>query len=146
VIGIVTIVHYVIPSPQQQSTAEISVADVERNVTFGYYLARAGSPSSSLSRADLNRRGVLVVLHYAIAGYRGKQLPLRWTLFDASGATADGGQAIVRPGTNADGFDGYVWVRPRGPRRYYVVATLVQPNGRITLASKRTSDFAGLPS
>ena len=144
IIGVITIVHFVLPKSQQQSTAQISVGDIERNVTFAYYLTRAGSPSGSLSRAMLNRRGVLVVLHYTIQGYKGKSLPLRWTMFDEGGTESDGGTAIVKPGTNADGFDGYVWVHPHGPARYYVVATLVQPNGQITLASKRTPDFAGL--
>ena len=150
--GLISLLVFFRPGCQPQpapdvSTGQISKAVVERGVTFGYYLDRASAPAGTLSRAQLRQRGVLVVFHYTVQGFKGKGLPLRSQLHDSIGDRIGPPQAsVVKPGTNSDSFDAYVWVQPRGlKRRYFVVATLLQPNGRVAVDSFRTSDFRGLP-
>jgi hypothetical protein len=131
--------------PANVSSAEITGADLERGVTFGYYLERASSPRGTLSRTLLRSRGVLVVLHYSVQGHRKKRLPLRWRVFDTDGEVVRSGNDVVRPGTDADSFEGYVWVADTNPaKRYYVVATLLQPDGSLALDSFKTEEFAGV--
>jgi hypothetical protein len=132
-------------APANVSSAEIGDADIEPGVTFRHYLVRASSPAGTLSREQLRKRGVLVVLHYSIQGYRGKGLSLRWNLFEADGEPVADGRLVVKPKTDADAFDGYVWVTPRDPQRsYYVVATLLQPDGQLALDSFKTDEFVGV--
>lgn len=152
IVGILTLLFIARPGCQPQpppeiSSVEIGDADIAHGVTFRYYLERANSPFGTLSREQLERRGVLVILHYVVEGYKGKALPLRWQLFDSDGAKVDAGDAVIKPGRQKDGIDHPVWVTPADPgRKYHVVATVFEPDGRISLDSFRTDEFGGLAS
>jgi hypothetical protein len=150
--GILTLVFMVRPGWQQSAPpdvgkAEISETAVVRPYTFGRYLQRLSLSPGTMSKQQLQRLGALVEFHYEITGFRGKELPLRWELNDvATNELVSEDQAVsIKPATNAEGRDWFVWVpAPRTDRTYYVTVTIYQPKGMVPLRDFRSPDFPGL--
>lgn len=133
------------PKPPPAHTAvHLSRVSFDRGVSFAQYLARADQPVGGLDRKILRRRGELLTVHFTIIGYEGKRLPLRWHLLDLE----DGGQvgtqrAITITGTaEQDEGDWPVWVpSPRRPGRYAIDVELLNPPGKVPLATVRSPTF-----
>jgi hypothetical protein len=134
-------------TPQDVGKATIGEVRVVQPVTFRRYLQRLELPPGTLSREQLRRRGVLIEFHYEINGFRGKKLPLRWELNDATTNNLIGqDQAVtITPSTNAEGRKWFVWVpAPKTRRRYYVTVTIYQPDGTVPLQDFDSPKFRGL--
>jgi hypothetical protein len=89
-----------------------------------------------------------VEFDYAIAGYEGKRLPLRWQLVDARTAdqVAQSEDIAIKAQAMADRGTWFVWVPlPRGrARRFFVQIQLYKPAGTVPLSRVRTARFAGI--
>ena len=70
-------------APPAARSATLSNVTLDRSVAFGQYLDRIKLTRAPYTPATLSRRGAYVEFDYAIAGYKGKRLPLRWQLVDA---------------------------------------------------------------
>ena len=116
--------------PPDTGTVAVSDIRVRQPVTFGRYLRRLKLPAGTLSREQLDRRGVLIEFQAQIDGFKGKQLPLRWELNDAATNDAvDEDQAVtIVPSTNKEGRTWFVWApAPETTGKYYVTVTIYQP-------------------
>src|SRR5207248_4718441 len=115
--GLVSLVFVFKPGCQPQSgpdnaSATISDVSVERGITFGQYLQRMDYPAGTLSKTYLDRRGALVQFHFKISGFKGKTLPLETQLINDDTHNLVGGTQkgiSIKPGTNADEDDWFVW-------------------------------------
>lgn len=135
------------PTHNDIGTAEISSINVQQPVTFRRFLQEVEKPTGSISRQYLDRPGLLVSFHYQLDGFRGKKIPLRWELNDATtNDLVDQDQAVsIQPSTNSEGRDWYVWVpRPDKRRHYYITVTLYQPEkALVPLKHFDTKPFTG---
>ena len=126
-------------------TAAITDVKAQQPVTFRRYLQETETPVGSMSRAFLNRPGVLVSFHYQLEGFGGRTIPLRWELNDAKTyRLVDQDQAVsIIPSTNSEGRDWYVWVpQPKSDGRYFITVTLYQPEKqRVPLKHFDTTPF-----
>jgi hypothetical protein len=133
--------------PPAVRSAKLSNLAVDRNITFGQYLDRIEQSRRPYGRAELAERGVLVQFDFAIQGYKGKRLPLRWQLIDArSGEQLDQSRdLLITPLASSDSGSWPVWVKtPRGrSRRLYVQLQLYNDRGSVPLSRLRTETFSG---
>jgi hypothetical protein len=149
--GVVTLVFLFFPGLKpvhvDQGTADISAINVQQPVTFRRFLQEMEEGTGSMSRQFLNRPGLLVSFHYQLDGFKGRNIPLRWELNDAAtNDLVDQDQGVtIKPSTNSEGRDWYVWVpRPDKRRRYYITVTLYQPEkGLVPLKHFDTKPFKG---
>lgn len=135
-------------SPSRQS-ASLSRLTVERDTSFGEYLARIDQPTSSYSRYQLARRGALLNFRVAITGFKGKHLKLKWELFDdATGAQVRESKAIVITPTNRTNVANWqFWIPlPKHRRPYFAVVELLEKKEHynLKLDSRETPRFPGL--
>jgi hypothetical protein len=127
------------PAPDV-GTLKITDSSIMQPVTFRRYLERVRLPAGDLTKAFLDRRGLLIEFDYQAAGFRGKRLPIQWELVDAktnervivddpAGDDAGGNDAVgITPSTNNEAAKWFVWVpRPEAGRAYYVTVTIYQP-------------------
>jgi hypothetical protein len=80
--------------PTTENRVSINSLAIEPDVTLGQYMAHPtvvrGTPRTELANVvdynpdRLNRVGTVVHLQFEVGGYGGKQLSVRWTLFDAT--------------------------------------------------------------
>ena len=126
-------------------TAAITDVTTQQPVTFRRYLQETETREGSMSRAFLNRPGVLVSFHYQLEGFGGRTIPLRWELNNAKTYDlVDQDQALsIVPSTNSEGRDWYVWVpQPKSHGRYFITVTLYQPEKqRVPLKHFDTKPF-----
>jgi hypothetical protein len=134
------------PPPAARS-ATLSNVTLDRSVAFGQYLDRIKLTRAPYTPATLSRRGAYVEFDYAIAGYKGKRLPLRWQLVDASTADqlAQSEDLGIKAQATTDRGTWFVWVPlPHGhARRFFVQIQLYKQDGRVPLSRVRTARFAG---
>jgi hypothetical protein len=121
-------------APANASKATIGETRVFQPVTFRRYLQRQQLPiAPGLTRAYLDRRGVMVSFHYEITGLRHKKLPLRWELSNAATndlVAAENSAYTLLPSNDDDAGDWSVWVpSPKQGANYYVTVTIYQPQG-----------------
>jgi hypothetical protein len=64
------------PTPSEDPSAELELADVNGRATLREYLNSEGIPAGTLSPEALKRLGVLATIHYSSTGLGGKELPL----------------------------------------------------------------------
>jgi hypothetical protein len=117
-------------SPQDRGMVEISDTRVRTPVTFKRYLQRLKLPPGTLSNEMLRRKGVMIEFHAHIVGLRGKELPIRWELNNASNeALVAEDQAVsIEPSTNDEGRNWFVWAPlPKSRGTYYITVTIYQP-------------------
>ncbi len=138
VTGVATLLFLLFPGLKpvhvDVGTAAITDVKVRQPLTFRRYLQEIEKPQGSMSRAFLDRPGVLVSFHYQLDGFGGRQIPLRWELNNAkTNDLVDQDQAVsIIPSTNSEGRDWYVWVpHPKPQGRYYITVTLYQPEKQL---------------
>lgn len=135
--------------PPDVGTLKIVDSSVRQPVTFGRYLERVRLPPMDMTKAFLQRRGLLIEFDYEAEGFRGKRLPIQWELVDAK--TNDrvvGDDAVaITPSTNHEAAKWFVWLSaPSAGRRYYVTVTIYQPRKgdvEVPLADFDTAEFDG---
>jgi hypothetical protein len=121
-------------APPNASKATIGDTRVFQPVTFRRYLQRQQLPiGPDLTRAYLDRPGVMVSFHYEITGLRHKKLALRWELSNAITndlVAAENSAYTLVPSNDDDAGDWSVWVpAPKPGANYYVTVTIYQPQG-----------------
>jgi hypothetical protein len=138
VTGVVTLLFLFFPGLKpvhvDVGTAAITDVEVRQPVTFRRYLQEIEKPQGSMSRAFLERPGVLVSFHYQLDGFGGREIPLRSELNNAkTNDLVDQDKAVsIIPSTNSEGRDWYVWVaQPKRQGRYYITVTLYQPEKQL---------------
>jgi hypothetical protein len=149
VTGVVTLLFLFFPGLKpvhvDVGTAAITDVEVRKPVTFHRYLQEEELTKGTMSSAYLNRQGVLVSFHYQLDGFGGREIPLRWELNNAktNDLVAQDQARSIKPSTNSDGRDGYVWVpQPKRRGRYYITVTLYQPEKqRVPLKHFDTKPF-----
>ena len=106
-------------------------------------------PPMDMTKAFLQRRGLLIEFDYEAEGFRGKRLPIQWELVDAkTNDRVAGDDAVgIKPSTNHEAAKWFVWVpAPKAGRRYYVTVTIYQPRKGevdVPLADFDTAEFSG---
>lgn len=116
--------------------------------SFADYLDQAGIGHAGRSERELATQGFIVDYDVTTTGYRGKQLPLRWSLVDAktnrhvSDPSLTNQQALtITPDACTYHVGHPIWVRPpAGARRYYVQLYLYDDRN-VQLDSARSSSF-----
>jgi hypothetical protein len=115
--------------------------------TYADYLGQARIDSAGRSAAVLTTRGFIVDYEVATSGFRGKTLPLRWSLIDAkTGITVDDPSLknqlalTITPDRCTYHVGHPMWVRPHSAGRYYIELFLYDP-GEIQLDSARSATF-----
>jgi hypothetical protein len=135
--------------PPDVGTLKIVDSSVRQPVTFGRYLERLRLPPLDMTKAFLQRRGLLIEFDYQAEGFRGKRLPIQWELVNAKTNDRVGGDdaVAITPSTNQDAAKWFVWVpAPEAGRRYYVTVTIYHPRKDdvdVPLADFDTTEFAG---
>lgn len=136
-------------APADTGTMKVTSFRVRKPVTFGRYYRLLGLSTGTLTKTYLARQGVLVIFGFELTGFRGKTLPIRWELVDASTNDAvQSDRAVgIEPSTNNDARTWYVWAPwPRTKRSYYVTVTVLQPRkGKVDvpLTEFDTKTFRG---
>jgi hypothetical protein len=138
VTGVVTLLFLFFPGlkPVHVDVGTAAITDVQARqpVTFRRYLQETESEEGSMSRAFLNQPGVLVSFHYQLDGFGGQKIPLRWELNNAktNDLVAQDQAISIKPTTNSEGRDWYVWVpQPKRRGQYYITVTLYQPEKQL---------------
>jgi hypothetical protein len=115
--------------------------------TYADYLGQARIDSAGRSAAVLATPGFIVDYEVTTSGYRGKPLPLRWSLVDAkTGITVDDPSLknqlalTITPDRCTYHVGHPIWVRPHATKRYYLELFLYDP-GEIQLDSARSPSF-----
>jgi hypothetical protein len=115
-------------------TAAITDITVQQPVTFRRFLQEMELGPGTMSRKWLDRPGELVSFHYQLDGFKGRKIPLRWELNNAAtnDLVAQDQGVTIKPSTNSEGRDWYVWVpQPPVRRSYYITVTLYQPEKQL---------------
>jgi len=133
--------------PPASRGAKLENLSVDRDITFGQYLERIEQSRRPYGPAQLAERGAFVEFSFAIEGYKGERLPLRWQLIDArTGEQLDHSRdLLIRPLANRDSAGWSVFVRtpPGRTRRMYVQLQLYNDTGDVPLTRVRTEVFRG---
>ena len=133
--------------PPDVGTLKILESSVRQPVTFGRYLERVRLPAGDLTKAYLQRRGLLIEFDYEASGFRGKRLPIQWELVDAktNDRVAGDDAVAIEPSRNQEAAKWFVWVaQPKPGKRYYVTVTIYQPRKGevdVPLADFDTAEF-----
>ena len=135
-------------APSAQA-ATLSRPVVDRDATFRQFLARMDQPTRGYTKAQLARRGALLEFRVKITGFKGKDLRLKWELFDkASGRQVNESKAIEITPTNATNAAQWsFWIPlPRRHGPFYAVLDLLEQKRfhSLQLATTRTDPFPGL--
>jgi hypothetical protein len=134
--------------PPTARSATLSNVTLDRSVGFGQYLDRIKLSRAPYTPAVLSRRGAYVEFDFAIEGYKGRRLPLRWQLVDAQTAEqlAQSEDLGIKAQVTADRGTWFAWVPiPHGrKRRFFVQIQLYKHDGRVPLSRVRTARFPGI--
>jgi hypothetical protein len=128
-------------------SATLSNVRLSVDVPFRQYLARIDQPTDSFTRAQLERRGALVQFRVSITGYKGRELILKWELFDAaSGDQIDESKATaIRPTSETSEANWPFWIPlPAREGPFFAVVELLeqQEHTTIPLDTHQTDNFA----
>lgn len=114
---------------------------------YADYLGQAQIDPAGRSAALLETPGFIVDYEVSASGFRGKALPLRWSLVDAKTQTAVDDPSLknqlaltITPDRCTYHVGHPIWVRPHSATRYYVELFLYDP-GEIQLDSARSPSF-----
>jgi hypothetical protein len=151
--AVLALVFVLVPSLQPKSSeppaekrGDIGVLKVERPVTYQAYLQRTGLPGGDYGRSYLRREGVLVNFDVSITGYKSKDLPLRWSLYDAASGTqvSESKGTTLRAQADTDRATWHVWAPlPQRGGTFYLLIQLFDPAGVVPLDQAQTEPFAG---
>jgi hypothetical protein len=128
--------------PPAQS-ANLSELRVKPDASFAQYLARIDQPIAGYDQAQLRRRGALLDFRVRIEGFKGRELLLKWELFDdASGNQVDESKDVqITPTNQTNEATWQFWVPiPRKNRTYVAVVELLEQKRthQLKLASLET--------
>jgi hypothetical protein len=133
--------------PPPVKSAQLAKLTVDRKVTFGQYLDRFDLPKDAFSANQLARQGVFLQFRIETTGFKGKELPLKWELFDAKSGNQVGESksTFVEPGANTDSLSWHAWVPLPGRKGpFFVLVQLLNEKGIIPLDRLQTRPFPGL--
>ena len=112
---------------------------------FADYLDQAGIGRDGRTETELEKRGFIVTYDVAATGYRGKDMPLRWSLVDArtnslvrDPSLTNQGALTITPDACTYHVGHPIWVQPPAGGHYYVRLYLYD-NGKVELASARSA-------
>ncbi len=131
------------PPPTRRAT--VTELTVDPAVSFRQYLQREEQPADGYDARELARPGILIRYGFAITGYRGRKLPVRWELYGvASGELVAQDKAILlRAQANEDSGSWTNWIEaPRRRGRYYVQVRIYDEAGKVPLHVKSSEPFA----
>ena len=131
-------------------SAKLSELSVNAAATFGQYLARIDQPRTGYTAADLRRRGALLDFRVRIDGFKGRNLLLKWELFDEqSGDEIDESTAIqIKPTNQTNESTWQFWVPiPHDGGPYEAIVELIEKkeNHLLKLATLRTEELRAIP-
>jgi hypothetical protein len=149
--AVLGVVFVLVPSlkpdaPPLERRGDIGVLKVDRPVTYAQYLQRTGLPGGDYGASYLRRQGVFVQFDVSIVGYKDKQLPLRWSLYDAeSGAeVSEAKGTTLRAEAATDRATWHIWAPlPAGRGRFFLLIQLFDPKGVVPLDRAQTESFPG---
>jgi hypothetical protein len=132
--------------PPTLKRASIGVLDVEQRVTYQQYLERTGLAGGDYDDSFLARPGVFVEFDLSIEGYQGVDLPLRWSLHDATGGgqVSESKSTTLRADAPSDRATWHVWA-PLPTRRgsFFLRIQLFDADGVVPLDRAQTEAFPG---
>jgi hypothetical protein len=133
--------------PPPEKSAQLAKLTVDRKVTFGQYLDRFDLPKDAFSAKQLARQGAFLQFRIETKGFKDKELPLKWELFDAKSGdqVGESKSTFVEPGANTDSLSWHAWVplpRRKGP--FFVLVQLLNDKGVVPLDRLQTKPFPGL--
>jgi hypothetical protein len=132
-------------APPAEKSATLDQLAADEVITRRQYFDRAQLPSTGFQPKQLARRGLYVTFDLAIDGYKGKKLPLRWELVNATtgNQTADSESTLFKPLADSDKASWQEWIPlPSGRHRYVVYVRLYDPTARVPLASQRSAPIS----
>ena len=132
-----------------ERSATVSDVRLTPNVPFRFYLARSDQSPAPFTAAQLARRGAYVEFGVSTTGYKGREVLLKWELFDKeSGEQVNESRATsVRPtnATTAATWRFFIPLPERAGPLYAIVALLERKeHSTVELDSEPTPEFAGL--
>jgi hypothetical protein len=133
------------PPPAAKSAALTKIA-LERDVSYSQYLQRVNLPPGDTDEARLARRGVFVQFNVEIVGYKGKELPLRWSLYDAqTGEQVRASESVtLEAEATSDSASWHFWSPlPRGRGPFYFLLQLFDEGGVVPIDRAQTDLFRG---
>jgi hypothetical protein len=92
ILAVLALYSWFFPRDEEQAnvSGELAVLRRDPNVRLGPYLRAENRPVEGISAAGLREVGNVFTLRLVLTGVQGRNLPLRWTIFDADSATALG--------------------------------------------------------
>jgi hypothetical protein len=154
VIGVVAtllgVIFTVLPSlkpeePAAVKGAKLDALSADEIITRRQYFQRAQLPITGLTANELKTRGVFVTFRLTIEGFKGKKLPLRWELINATTGDEVGQAAstIFKPLASRDSASWQEWIPlPVNARKYVIFVRLYDPSGTVPLAAERSEPIA----
>ena len=115
--------------------------------SYADYLGQARIDSAGRTAAQLATRGFILNYDVTASGFRGKTLPLRWSLVSAKTGNTVADPSLknqlaltITPDRCTYHVGHPIWVRPHGAQRYYVELFLYDPS-EIQLDSAQSPSF-----
>jgi hypothetical protein len=149
--AVLGVVFVLLPSlkpepPPAEKRADIGVLKVERPITYAQYLQRTGLPGGDYGTSYLRRQGLFVQFDVSIVGYKGKRLPLRWSLYEADSGdeVSEAKGTTLRADAATDRATWHIWAPlPRRRGRFFLLIQLFDPKGVVPLDRAQTEPFSG---
>jgi hypothetical protein len=120
------------PCKGQERRGVLSKVVVDRSVTYGGYLRLVGGSTSGVEPQRLRTRGKLIGVNIDAEGYKGKGLPIHWTVLTEPGEPVADPELVdrlaltVTPEDCSDSGRRRVWAQdPSDPGLYKVELTLL---------------------
>lgn len=146
-LGVVFVLFPALQPEPPAATKGAELSDPAREeLSWGQYLDRKDLDRAPYDAPALRRRGIFVEFDFAIEGYKGKSLPLRWQLIDArqGDQLAKSRDEFIVPEASTDKGSWAVWVPVprRRAQELYVQLQLYEDRGEVPIGRLRTPPFA----
>jgi hypothetical protein len=131
--------------PPAVKGATLEALSADEIITRRQYFQRAQLPITGLTADELETKGIFVTFRLSIEGFKGKKLPLRWELINATTGDEVGEAAstIFKPLASRDSASWQEWIPlPVTPRTYVIYVRLYDPSGTVPLAAERSAPIA----
>jgi hypothetical protein len=138
-------------APERESSEQsgtLSELTLDPSAPFGQYLARVDQEPSSYTDRQLARRGALLEFSVAIVGFKGKQLRLKWELYDdASGRQVNESKAVsITPNREKNTARWPFWIPlPQRDGEFFAIVELLERKEHhwLRLDTLETERFPG---
>jgi hypothetical protein len=132
--------------PARERSATLALLDVQPRLTRRQYMQRVDlAPADfDFTSEQLGERGAFVEYRYTLVGYKGKELPVKHELIDATSGdqVAEAEMFHIEPLANEDTGEWHAFVPlPRRNGRFFVLLRLFEPEGVVPLYRLKTSTF-----